>query len=1015
MISITRLCILSLMSMFALTASAEEAATRGSTEKCILQKVCAIDAKLQCGNAIPFGSAEINQPGGYVIRQPGTYCLKEDVVFNPNFSPIVPVTPVAPYDPLAPTTVQAAITILSSDVFIELGSHRLSQARAGSSDQVPYCVGIVVPDMIPNNPDVNAVGLRTIHIEGDSLNGANIEGFSMVGIRIFAHVRDVVLRNIVIENTARLASLAVRPPASETYGFPYLPHAASVAFGPSWQSAGLALGESNVAGTGPVWFADIRPMTPANRISEVILENVTIVDNFRFGVIGHNISNMSAEDVHIEYTWSDDPGTDTAPAYTGLNPIAWQGGGNAAGIAVDFVHENCLFLNCTFNSSLFPIPGTPGEFITPSAGSAALVSGTTVGGANFNYARACRWINCEFSGHSCTFTNSNRVNGIVLSAPEDSLFENCHFDHNTCLAGAIQGMHVSGFTSGTFKSANGTIFRNCTANGNRIIAKQIPGPVLAPTTVSLYGFLLAYAKNITMENCTAQNNVVYVPTTGLNDQCAGFVIAPSATAATNPPVQDATMANIVLRNCIASGNITLLGGSATGFYTENSNTDAVDSLVYENCIGSGNESRSPGLPPEWRLGAPFPTSYNLGQTVSYANQNYISLINGNVDTPNAGAGLTSWAVTLPNVLPWSNVTAYVTNNTVTFSPAAGTPALLYAAIANSTGAQPNTSPASWVQLVVNPATWSSATTYSIGQQVYWNGYNYFSRVNNNLNRQPDLDEAAWGLYPGRSALSKPLFIIQDWNGSLTYTPGSYVAAAGIIYVSRTTNTNIRPDTDLTLTNWTPYASGTGTVFQSIAQGGGFGFSFIDSLTTSPEKLSSFPASFTLCQALHNKGLPVFNSTNAALNPRYSAGFALQRDGRTLVSSCIAEDNIYGFFLKNCNREVLRENQSDNNVDLQFMLTNPGGLPYVGEGFTDVGPAGTPAAPGISTSVFQTNTAFANGMNTNYFGTNQNYNVIINGLGTYVPLLEIQNSSPATSYLYVNPATPTQAHNISTIS
>jgi hypothetical protein len=64
-------------------------------------------------DTIAFGSKEINRKGGFVITKPGTYCLKEDVVFKPKMSTIAPVTPTPPYDPLAPTTVQAAITIRS--------------------------------------------------------------------------------------------------------------------------------------------------------------------------------------------------------------------------------------------------------------------------------------------------------------------------------------------------------------------------------------------------------------------------------------------------------------------------------------------------------------------------------------------------------------------------------------------------------------------------------------------------------------------------------------------------------------------------------------------------------------------------------------------------------------------------------------------------------------------------------------------------------------------------------------
>ena len=73
--------------------------------KCLGKRINELINKPSCDSAITFGSAEINQPGGFIIDKPGHYCLKEDVIFAPAFNPIVPVTPTPPYDYLAPTTV----------------------------------------------------------------------------------------------------------------------------------------------------------------------------------------------------------------------------------------------------------------------------------------------------------------------------------------------------------------------------------------------------------------------------------------------------------------------------------------------------------------------------------------------------------------------------------------------------------------------------------------------------------------------------------------------------------------------------------------------------------------------------------------------------------------------------------------------------------------------------------------------------------------------------------------------
>ena len=932
----------------------------------IKHKLCEIKKCLACGCSMPIYNKDLP----LVISQPGCYCIAEDLIFNPPFNPIAPVTPTPPYNHLTPTTVQAAITVLSSNVQIKFGCHYLKQfVPADPKTQVPYVVGIVIPDIIPNDP-VDAVGLESIYITGDQ---GIIADFSLMGIRAFAHIQDIQIEGITIKDTATLASLAGRPPASATYGFEYLPHSPNPNFGPSFNVGGLLIGEGTRSGMGPVWFADTPILTRVNVTKEVLIRNVNCLKNFSRGMELSVITDMIFQNNRSDFSWSDDPGRSTAPAYNGILPFSAQIS-RALGIGTAGGTNNSIFSDSTFNSTQYPPPGSAGEFTTPVVG-----AGNLMLGVNALVENNISYINCQSSGHSCTFPTNDTACGWVGNAPQNTTWENCNFDNITSM-GSIQAMHISGvaFTD-TIKPSNGLILRGCTARGNVSFATlRIPGSLIANKVI--HGFLNTFGKNCLYDNCVAQNNVVYSPNISVNSACSGFNASPAGNDPNFPAAQDATMSNIIYRGCVATGNITTAGGSANGFFSSNSGTDAIKSSIYENCISTGNQALSPGLPPPWinpSVGAPFPPSYNIGQTVQYGNQNYISLINSNVDTPNAGPGLTSWAVTLPNTLPWNPLTPYVPNSTVTFSPAVGTPALSYAALRNSTGAPPNTSPLDWVQLVVNPATWNPAITYSIGQQVYWLGYNYFSEINSNLGAQPDLQEAAWSLYPGRAVLAKPTYVIHDWNGAVPYVIGSYVVAAGIIYVSRTGTTLLpnqgnRPDLDANLTNWTPYASGTGSVFQAVAQGGGFGFVQIDTTVTTPEKLVSFPSTYTNCQALHNKGLPRFNSSTAALNPRYSAGYSLQNDVRSLVNNCIAEDNIYGFFLKNCNREVLRGNNSDNNIDLQFMLSNPGGLPKFGEGYTDVG-TGTPAVPTASTSLFESNRAFANG-SVPHVGENSNYNI-----------------------------------------
>ncbi|MCE5293623.1 MAG: hypothetical protein LLF94_03290, partial [Chlamydiales bacterium] len=545
-----------------------------------------------------------------------------------------------------------------------------------------------------------------------------------------------------------------------------------------------------------------------------------------------------------------------------------------------------------------------------------------------------------------------------------------------------------------------------------------PAPIFS---AGLTGCVLFYAKTPYLEDCTARNNMVYSPSNagGSGLTCRGFQLTLQPGTNALPPVPDARLSDAVFKRCVASRNITTCGGSATGFNLAGQfpTTDSIKSLTFEDCIATGNQALSPGLPPLWVAG-----TYALGDTVSFNNQNYISLISGNVNSPAAAPA--DWGITEANVQVWNAATSYATNTAVTYN------GVLYAAkTATTAGNNPVTNtPNQWAQLAVNVSSWNSGTTYVIGDCVSYQGYNFYSLQNANLNKSPDAFSEFWGLYPGRSISDRPAYGIKDWNATIGYNTGSVVIAAGIIYVSKTggtnplagTNIGNRPDLDVALVNWTPYnISLTGNVHQ----GGGFGFFMNDktSATDSPELVDSQPTVFKRCLATHNKGLPVYNSTTtnpSTFNPVYSAGYYCVNDQRTSFIDCDAIDNVYGFFLKRCAQYTVRNCRSDSNVDLSYVLTNPGALGYVGEGFTDVGTTGTAAAPTQSTSLFEGNSAYNNGAGTAHVGPNGNYNIWVNAGNSIRPLLlECIN---ATSACVIDPTNPgalyfAGKHNLSTIN
>ena len=194
---------------------------------------------------------------------------------------------------------------------------------------------------------------------------------------------------------------------------------------------------------------------------------------------------------------------------------------------------------------------------------------------------------------------------------------------------------------------------------------------------------------------------------------------------------------------------------------------------------------------------------------------------------------------------------------------------------------------------------------------------------------------------------------------------------------------------------------------------------------------SFPATYTDCQALKNQGVPNL-ATN--LGAFYSGGFVCLGSSATILATkqeycnCLAMSNVYGFLFSNCTSNIVRSCRADVNVS-DGTIVQP---PLTGEGFTDIGPAGTPTVVGISTSLFEDNRAYNNGPNPRpssvYFGPNTNYNIsVAPGLtvpappGTLPfpaitpPILQVQVSSPLTSYIAVNPPLYlANVHNISTI-
>lgn len=565
------------------------------TLNCIGQQICNIDAKLNCDNAIPIFAKDIP----FVITEPGVYCLAEDVVWAPEFNSIIA--------PPNPNAVQAAITIKSSNVHLHLGSHTLSQfVPANPSQQTPFVVGILIPDADPTNPDPNARSLQSIYITGN--DQAVVSNFSMYGIRIFAHTYDIRLSNITIRDCGVLASKAIRP---TVYGYEYLPHTVAAFgmaanFGPSFGVGGLVIGESTVLGMGPTFFTDIAPASTfvPNRVNNLVIENVSCLNNFYMGLMEVNATNTTIESCHFDNTFSDDPGRQpniTGPSYfiiTAYGANFWNCDGNF-GNYNSFV-DPCI-LNMTINNSTFNNTALKGDFTTAPR----LIAGPSfpVGGMVMFKGKGVVCNNCQFNGTSNTWAPPSGTTVAYLGASnEDIYFNDCHFDDITSL-GNINGFHQSGTGVQTpTKSTRNMTLINCTANNLQNIGDQRVGTLVSQAT-QVNGFRLAFLKDATFDNCIAQDIIIRGPTTNdfsappiAPNGCAGFGITSIADTA----VVDATIQNLVFRNCIASRCFTLNGGSSNGWIMVDSPTDvtpndALKSIVLQNCIASTCQTFTPTL------------------------------------------------------------------------------------------------------------------------------------------------------------------------------------------------------------------------------------------------------------------------------------------------------------------------------------------------------------------------------------------------------------------------------------
>lgn len=724
-----------------------------------------------CQYVIP--SKELNKGKGFVIEKPGVYCLDGNARFAPKFSK---------YTPPDPRAVQAAITVKPgvSNVTIDLGNYRLTQADSGKSNQIPFVIGILVPDPDPANLDSDYVGTESIYIKGDQ---AIIDGFSMYGVRIFAHISDIQLDNLTIKNCGALASKALRP---TVYSQPYLPHdqATGSAFGPSFGVSGLSIGESVGFGEGPIFFNDVstKQLNVVNRTQNVRLKNVSCLNNFMRGAWIKRTTNLTIENCHFDYTWTDDPGTAVSPAYPAIPAVGMvfndaqnfpSNGNSDPGNVTVFVS------NSTFNNS-----SLRGDYTTPIAtGSTSFIAY----GCSDVRSQNSTYVNCQFNSSSSTFPaavgTTTTTGGFVSGGIEDASFIDCSFDASFNLSG-VNGVHVSGNTSNELiKSPRTVRFIRCTSNNHQCRTDLIlPAPVLNTRTIQ--GFNLSFGKDFYLEDCVSSDLYLSGPGATTGGTSAGF--APQSSS-NNPQAQ---AANWVFKNCRSERVIANDGGCVAGFNTFVAPSNVATSFIYEDCESNGHQANLASTFPTW-LGA---TSYSVGARVVFSGVNYVSLVNANLNNqPNTSPA--QWGILNSSPAAWLSTTSYALGAQVSFTDTTGHTNEYISAIAGNLGNYPNApGPSSggvpnWIQTNIYPS-WKSTATYQAGSLVGYQGKHYRSLVASNTNFQPDISAAQWstttnvvqlaasGFFSQQVALAGPE-IYQNCKASQIVGPLVGVVQAGV--------------------------------------------------------------------------------------------------------------------------------------------------------------------------------------------------------------------------------------------
>lgn len=431
------------------------------------------------------------------------------------------------------------------------------------SDQVPFVVGILIPDLAPDNTNTSYVALESIH-----LYDGIIDGPSMWGLVCQGHVSDLRLTRMTVQNAGALASYYLRP--FPTYRNDGAPLGINYVQGGQLMSAGgICLGESDCLGLGPYFFTQNSGVAQA-RVQNVQLNEVTILDCFSFGLMAQNVTTTKTQDVLISGTYSDDPNV--------LFP---------EGLSLGYADTNAEYPSMdglTVNGLVIDKTNYKGDQQTQ------LTEGLAAVGILNDRSWNCQFRNVHVSNITTTFlTDQAEITsyGIISASLQNVSYNECQVE-NVTSTGEINMWHLSGneLLGGGIVSATNVRMDNC----------KVGGGTCTPLTTNLggnavSGFVFFYVKGLRVSNCSAANLVANGQ--GAYGNC-GFQII-------DGPLDEAGIGNeqqedLVFENCSVQRVLGVQGVSCSGFLFDPYDGPGyrTKTVLFDHCTVQGCHSQAGG-------------------------------------------------------------------------------------------------------------------------------------------------------------------------------------------------------------------------------------------------------------------------------------------------------------------------------------------------------------------------------------------------------------------------------------